>query len=515
MRTETRSTNFAKGLLVSYAATIAAIAFGMWLKPFSLRFLTREEFAIFTLASDLLILTTFLDLGMATSLRAQAAQLLAMNKTEKLSELSSSYFFAQLIAAATILLVGAIISPFASHLLGVRIELQRTTMLTTLILSMAVAFNFAARPFASLLFARQRTQVENSVQLVALALRMLVVIILLLFGWKLFALAAGSLAAAVLTMCFLALGCRRALPDLRLSFKYVPLKSWWRQSGRLSLWFGLGNLAGLAIQSADRIIAAHVIGVEEVTTLVLTGQVYLIAGVLLTQMTSIAMPALGNLIGSDNERAAFTAFRQLFVVSTGAALILAAMLWAGNRAFVGAWVGMINYGGVALDLAFALVLVTTAWTLPFRATLAVSLNARAQARVRLLEAALNLVFSIFFASRLGLVGIMLGTLIAALTTSCWRLPQLVAEYFRRPLGEMLRLLSKPLLAPAVLMATCAYVARWAVATRGGLFGALAAMTMVGIIGVLALWRFGFDAELQIKIKSTLRLLQPSYLRRSV
>jgi peptidoglycan biosynthesis protein MviN/MurJ (putative lipid II flippase) len=134
--------------------------------------------------------------------------------------------------------------------------------------------------------------------------------------------------------------------------------------------------------------------------------------------------------------------------------------------------------------------------------------------VRLLEAALNLLFSIFFALRFGLVGIMLGTLIAALTTSCWRLPQLVAEYFRRPLGEMLRHLSGPLLAPTIVMATCAYAARWAVAARGGLFGSLAAMGLVGIIGVLTLWLFGFDAELQVKIKSTLRLLQPGYLRRS-
>ncbi len=515
MMTDTRSANYAKGLLTGFASALAFVAVGLWLKPFTLRFLDGEEFAVFTLAGDLLILLTFLDLGQTTSLRAQAARLLARSEAE-VHELSDDYVFVQSISAALILLLGVVISFFAPDLLGVRDDLRPATMLTMFVLSFTTALNFAGRPFASLLFVRQRAQVSNAIQLASLALRVVLAVTLLWLGWKLMGLAIAALAAATLNLCLLIVGSRRALPRWRFSFRNSSLRRWWNRAGGLSLWFGLVNLAGLAIQSLDRIVAAYAVAVAATTTLILTGQVYVIANILVSQVTLTGMPVLGNLIGANDERVTFSAFRQLFTVSMGAAIMLVASLWAGNGAFVVAWVGAANYGGWKLDLWLALALIAATWSLPFRGMLSASLNARSQARVRVPEAALNLILSVVFALRFGLVGVAMGSVAAALVTSCWQLPLLVAQYFQRPTAEMLRLLCAPLVttAFATVAVAVACAARLFVASRGGFVSAMAAMALVGTTGALTLWLFAFDAELRARIKSTLSALRRGYFRRS-
>ena len=70
-----RTRNYLKGLTTGYAATFATVAIGLWLTPFTLRFLDREEYAIFTLASDFLICLSLLDIVIPSVLGVHAAPL--------------------------------------------------------------------------------------------------------------------------------------------------------------------------------------------------------------------------------------------------------------------------------------------------------------------------------------------------------------------------------------------------------------------------------------------------------
>jgi O-antigen/teichoic acid export membrane protein len=63
-----RTHNYTKGLITGYAATFTTIAIGLWLTPFTLRFLDREEYAVFALASDLLMWMGLFDIGITAGL---------------------------------------------------------------------------------------------------------------------------------------------------------------------------------------------------------------------------------------------------------------------------------------------------------------------------------------------------------------------------------------------------------------------------------------------------------------
>jgi O-antigen/teichoic acid export membrane protein len=236
-----------------------------------------------------------------------------------------------------------------------------------------------------------------------------------------------------------------------------------------------------------------------VTTLTLTAQVYLVTGVMLTQMTTTAMPALGQLIGLNRMHAAYEAYRRLFLASTGVAVVAAFGVWAGNAAFVARWVGSQNYGGAMLDASLALSLLVIAWTLPFRAVLSASLMARPLAIIRITEACLNLCLSILLTLRFGLVGVVISSAIAGALTSCWYLPRLVAGYFQRSAGGMLWQISSPLVWPTLLLFPVAFAMRACAPVNGGYLRAAAATAIVGGCGLLLLWWLAFDREMRAKL----------------
>jgi O-antigen/teichoic acid export membrane protein len=498
---ESRSRNYIRGLLTAYLVMLASILVSFWLKPFSLRFVSREEYAIFVLGSDLLVALSLLDFGMTAGLRAQVAQLTGRTDPLRLSRLASSAIFSQLFTALLILVAGSGLALYAPSFFEVSRSLNAQTKLLLFLLTLSAALSFATRPFGALLMAFQQTHVDNLIQLALLLIRTSLVVLLLVLGLKMLALAVAASIASLIVALLSVARCYKTIPGLSISYKLVSPGALWRNMKSLNAWFGMGNLAGIVIQNLDRVVAARFVSVESVTTLTLTAQVYILTGMLLAQMTTTALPGLGQLIGLNRLQAAFEAYRQLFLVSTGAAIVAALSLWSGNAAFVTRWVGTQNYGGVMLDTSLALSLLVVAWTLPFRAVLAACLMARPQAIVRMMEAILNLCLSILLTIKFGLIGVVISTVLAGVLTSCWYLPRLVAQYFQCRAGKMLWQLSSPLVWPTLILLPLAYVMRRFAFASGGYPRAFAAMAMVGGCGFLLLWLFAFDRGMRSRLLS--------------
>ena len=229
--------------------------------------------------------------------------------------------------------------------------------------------------FSALLVAHQQIHIDNLIRLSLITIRTLITVYLLLAGWQMLSLAVANITAILITAGLAVIRCYRTLQGLTIRY---DLASWehLKSLGSLGIWFSLGGLAGIFIESLDRVVAARLISLESVTTLSLTGRVYLLAYSLLGQITNTARPALGQLLGQGKLNDALMAYRRLVALTTGGAIVLAFSLWAGNAGFVTWWVGPQNYGGTFLDLAFALNLIVNAWVLPNRATLSAALIVR-------------------------------------------------------------------------------------------------------------------------------------------
>mgnify|MGYP000120850952 CR=1 FL=1 len=101
-----RARNYLAGLSTGYLVAVVSILVGLWLTPFTLRYLDRQQYAIFTLASDILLWLGLLDLGITAGMNVQVAQLTGKPDQEKMNRLASTGLQSNLsLAGVTVLVI--------------------------------------------------------------------------------------------------------------------------------------------------------------------------------------------------------------------------------------------------------------------------------------------------------------------------------------------------------------------------------------------------------------------------
>jgi O-antigen/teichoic acid export membrane protein len=494
-----RTRNYLMGLGSGYVATAVTVVVGLWLTPFTLRFLDREQFAIFTLAFDVLSWLTLLDFGISSALRVQAAQLSGRPDTEKLNRLASTAFFAEIGVMAAVVLCGVVLALLFPQFFPIRPDLQRDATRFVLLLLIGTALSLGTQTFSALLVAHQQIHVDNALSLLNIAIRTVLTVLLLKAGWGLYSLGVANLAARVTTAILGVFRTFRLLPALRLRWSLV---SWdvLKGTGSIGLWFTLGSLANILILSLDRVVTGKLISVEMVTTLTLSGRLFTFGGGLLDPLTNTARPMLAQLVGQQKLEAAATVYHQLFTLSTGLAIVGAASIWAGNGVFVNRWVGARNYGGWLLDLALALRLIVNSWVLPNRAILTANLVVKQPVLIRLVEAGVSLALVALLAAKFGVPGIVFGFALGGFLTSVWYFPYLTARVLRRSLWDFARHDVLRMFVAGAVVVPLAFLSRELGQRLGGYPGAVLAMATCGSLGCVMLWIGVLDAQLRGQLR---------------
>jgi Na+-driven multidrug efflux pump len=492
-------------VVTGYFLMIATVGVGLWLTPFVLGYLGREEYAIFALSSDVLMWLGLIDIGMVAGLRAHAAQMTGRPNDGRLNEFASSAFFAQTGVVVVFAVIGGIVSYGFPTFFGVSPELQTDARNVMFLMVCGTALSIGTSTFSVLLVAHQQVHVDNLIGLLNLVIRTVLTVVLLSHGWGVVSLAVANIAARILTAMLAVWRIFAFLKALQIRVALISKTALAEMAG-VGLWFSLGGMAGVVINSLSSIMTAKVVQLEMVTTLALTNRVYALSTGVIAQITDTARPMLGQLIGKGDRENAFGVYRHLARVSTGLAVVIACTAWSVNDAFVASWVGMIHYGGGLLDALLAVTIVAQAWILPCRAVMTAGLVVREQTLVRILEGALGAVLAYALGRGLGLSGVAAGPLIAAVTTSVWLLPLMVARTYGvslralvQPEGRRLGLFIAALFPVAMLTRSLVevHMSLWAI---GG-----AAAAVLGA-GCILLWFVGFDAEMRKRAAMTVRLL---------
>jgi hypothetical protein len=102
-----------------------------------------------------------------------------------------------------------------------------------------------------------------------------------------------------------------------------------------------------------------------------------------------------------------------------------------------------------------------------------------------------------------LVGIVLGTSIAAILTSVWYLPLLTARVFNRRWLELVREDAFPILLVAVCLVPPTYFAQILGTSTGGFLGAMLAGGLTGAAGLGLLWLLAFDRITRYRLQQML------------
>src|SRR5687768_1215826 len=125
MFASSRLRNYVAGLSTGSFRMLFQVAVGLWLTPFILRYLDRQEFGIFTLTLEVLTWLTLLDIGITAGLRTQAARFNNHVEQDKINRLASTAFFTQNFLVIAVVIAGLALTFFFPHFFPIRPDLQR------------------------------------------------------------------------------------------------------------------------------------------------------------------------------------------------------------------------------------------------------------------------------------------------------------------------------------------------------------------------------------------------------
>lgn len=498
-----RTRRFVAGVSTGYLVSFVGIIVSLAITPLTLRYLNAEEYGIFTLASNVINFLALIDFGIASGIRVHLSQNIDQLDSQTISRYVSSGFFVQLLIVMLVVLFGMIMSIFFPVFFEVKDNLRDVAIWTMALLTLGNALSLLTQPFSSILIAYQQTHIDNMIRLGLLVIRTAMTVVLLVMGYGLLSLALANLVANIVSSVFMVVRTRRLVPGLQIATKLLS-KEIIFSTGRTGVWITLGAVAGLLINNLDTTVAAKLISMESVTTLAITGKVYLLSQTLLYQITNTARPGLGQLIGQKKIAQAVQTYHQLFALSTGLAIMTCASLWVVNETFIKTWLaGDDHYGGQLLDLAFALNLLINVSIIPSRATLTAGLQLRPQVIVRVVEGVLNLVFSVVLTLRFGLIGVIMSTALAAAITSLFYLPYLTARMFNQSFKEFVMKDMARVALVLVLLAPIMLAIKALTMQIDGYVGVMVGGVLAAGASMVGLWFIVFDEKLRQRVSGLL------------
>ena len=191
------SKRFLKGVASGYAFMITSLIVSLWIVPFTLKYLTKPEYAIFAIAGDLLSWLGLAGLGVSSVFNSRGAQLMGKGDIGELNIVASTTFFTQLASAIIIILAGIVVT-LKPELLFSKEASAEHLQLVVAILVMSFTISFILQPLNSMLIASKQIHIDNYLKFGLLAITTCLTVFFLMRGLKLLSLAISNFIGTII-----------------------------------------------------------------------------------------------------------------------------------------------------------------------------------------------------------------------------------------------------------------------------------------------------------------------------
>jgi O-antigen/teichoic acid export membrane protein len=398
-----RTGRIARALTVGYGYQAMVVVVGLWLVPFFLGRLGKEDYGLWLVVGQVLGYLSLLDLGVTAVLpREVAAASGAADRAERVPEVVRRA--AWLVGLQTPLVAVAAAAAWA----GVGAARPELAGPLAVILA-AYVLLFPLRLFGGVLNGLQDLAFAGGLQVAGWAVTTATSVGLVLAGWGLYALAGGWAAGQVTAAMAGWWRVRARFPQAR------PRGGWpgWaglRRFMGVSLWSSVRAVAQLLLNGTELIVLAWAVGPAAVVAYVCTTKLVAVVNNQPYLLVSSAMPAMAELrAGGDRDRL-WRACRALGVGMMLLSGALAVAVAAATPAFVPRWVGPDQYAGPAVTLLAVLVMVARHWTYTLLQTAYALGHDRLLALVAMADGLATTAATAGWVLAVGVVGVPLGSL---------------------------------------------------------------------------------------------------------
>ena len=446
------------GSALRLASLFTAAISSLFLMPFIVHHLGDRLYGFWTLAATFVGYFGLLDFGLSSAVSQYLSMAIGKNDSVECSAVFNTALRIQLLLGGITLLVTGVLvvaAPWVSR------DPANSALFSKVIaiLGLHMALWFPTRAYGGILEAQLRFDVQAGLGIFTTLLRTLLIVLAIRNGGGLLALAWMTLLAALPSIAVHGYVAKRCAPWARIDWRPTDRK---RVAGffSYSVYTFLAELGDIFRFQVDSVVIAWLIGLVAVTH-------YRVASVfmkyfidIVAAIIGITQPVMSRLYGAQDsenlEKVVFFATRISLCVSSfiGFGLIF----W--GKPFINRWMGPRYQDAYWPLVALSFAVMLDVGQSPSVALLYATFKHRFYTYLNCGEGLLNLVVSVLLAKVLGVLGVALGTLIAAFIVRALAQPFWVCKATGVSYRKYMRFLGETLLRSAVLMAAVMAISAW-------------------------------------------------------
>jgi O-antigen/teichoic acid export membrane protein len=422
--------------------------------PFMIHHLGDFQFGIYALAFSAVDYFDLLAQGIRSTLQRFTGRLSEARDRENLNSVFSTALVVTLVVGAFIAIVFTGLSTFLPSFFKL-VPLERHLFARLVILlGVNLGSGVPAALLGSYLCGLHRFDLYNALAIARQGLRTILILIVLLNGQGVLAVAGCILAATLFCLPLNWWMIRRIDSGVRFERTLVRLQTA-RELVTFSFWTLLNNAGQLLRDSTDSIVIGRVLNAALITPFAVASRLVEYFRPVIASMVSPLLPRMSQLDGQGR----YGEIRRLFVdmtrLSALASLAIGSMLILHGRTVLLLWVGPQYVSSYPILVLLAIGAIASSAQLGTIHTLIAKGRHRAYGIWTLGEGLANLILSIIWARRYGIVGVALGTAVPLLVVKLTLQPWYVTRVLNMSLGEYFsKALARPLIACGLFLGLC-------------------------------------------------------------
>lgn len=368
----------------------------LFLTPYLLKYITREDYGFYILCVDFLAWVVFLEFGTNKVIESKAAHLISNENYIGLSKTFNSTFLFQI-------LIGMIIVPvyFVIVKSGIVNEKVENLNIIIWVFSISAGLSIIKNLFSTIIVASKKVHLDNRIQIWINVLNYSLILLLVPFV-GVAGLAIINLISVVLMLYRSNYRVKKMFPALNLdssNFEWQELKSLISQG----IYFSLGSLATVVLVKLDSFIIGRDFGLSEVASFFITIKLYALAQKVFQIFFSNFRPHMAHLYGQGNFKNMSMFYDIISPFTLGISAFSIGFIMIFNSWFVGIWVGDLFFLNNEFNVLFGFYILLDLMTIPSRIILTSSLyKVKRQSAFRLYEAASRIIGIVLFIELIGI-----------------------------------------------------------------------------------------------------------------
>ena len=328
------------GAILSYVVIALNMIVGIAYIPFLTRMLGQAEYGLYSIIKSIMAYLTIMDMGFGNAIIIYTARYVNQKDKEKENKLHGMFFIIYCIIGICASIIGIILFFNVNNLFGnsmndTEIE-EAKIMMLILTFNLAITFPFSI--FGNILTAYEEFIINKIVKIIQIILQPLVMIPLLLLGYKAVAMSVVLTIVNVFCLLLNAIVCVRKL-KIRLKFTGFDF-SVLKEIFKYSFFIFLNQVIDRINWTLDQFILGSICGTVATSIYAVASQLNYMYMSFSTAISGVMLPKVTKM---EDNKATNEEFTEIFIRTGRIQYILLGLVISGfvlfGRAFINLWVG--------------------------------------------------------------------------------------------------------------------------------------------------------------------------------